>query len=90
MIEMMYMVLIEKPEAMISLLKDIKIEKALTIFGNIEDATIDVDGKLWIQISKDNKDMTEAIAKVLKRLKSERVFIIVKCKELEEIKEVKI
>ena len=77
------MVLMEKPEAIVSLIKDIKFAKSLNIIGTLEDASIDGEGKLWIQISKDNKEMSEAIAKVLKKLRNERVYIVVKCGALE-------
>jgi len=76
--------ILDKPEAIVSLLKDIKFAKSLNIIGTLEDATLDGEGKLWIQISKENKEMSEAIVKVLKNLENQKVYIIVKCDGLKE------
>jgi len=75
----------KKPPAIVSLIKDIKYTGGMSIVGNIKYAGVDSEGYLWIQIEKDNKEMLEAIARLVKSIINEQVKITINSYTLDEL-----
>jgi len=75
----------KKPPAIVSLIKDIKYTGGMSIVGNITYVGVDSEGHLWIQIQKDNKEMLEAIARLVKSILNEQVKITINSYTLDKL-----